>query len=68
MFAKCSLHGVNKMRTKSELNGKNREENLMLSELGNIITRNHATLAKDAAGLMALLVMLLAALNLPTLI
>ena len=37
----------------------------MLKDLKNIVTRSHATLLQDAAGAVALVVMLVGALHLP---
>ena len=65
MFSKSSLQGASGVRTKEKQLYRDRP---MFSEIKTVLCRSSDTLAADALGAMALLVMLVVGLHLPALI
>ena len=65
MFSKSSLQRPGDMRTKEKHRYRDRP---MFSEIKSVLLRSSDTLAADALGAMALVVMLVVGLHLPALI
>lgn len=64
MFSKSSLQGIKDVRT----NEQHKEEITMLTELKAVLSRSSDTLAGDAAGAAALVILLIVGLYLPAVV